>query len=314
MKRISHSLFTLLLAITVFFSCEDQVTPELENADPILVVDAWITNRPEPQKIFLTRTQPYFENAMPPGVAGAIVSVEDSEGKVYTFIEDESEVGTYVWTPVGNEVFGEVGLEYTLNISYSTQNFQAFTKMGRVPPVDSINFYREPATQFTDEQYFAEFFADDPKEAGDIYWIKTYKNGALLNKSSEINIAYDAAFSRNGDDYDSAITFISPIRTEINPFDENEDGTFKSPYVVGDSLYVEINSISEDAFDFFNEVIIQTDRPGGFGELFATPLANVPTNVSNVNPAGEKVVGFFNVAAVSGLGRRFNSLDDLEKE
>jgi hypothetical protein len=314
MKRISFSLFTVLIAVTLFFSCEDQIYPTLQDADPTLVVDAWITNRPEPQKIFLTRTQPYFQNTLPPGVAGATVFVEDSEGKVYTFIEDQLLVGTYVWTPLGNEVFGEVGLEYTLNVSYSTQTFQAVTKMGRVPAVDSITFYREPATQFTDEQYFAEFWANDPKEAGDIYWIKTYKNGILLNKSSEITLAYDAAFSRNGDDYDSAITFISPIRTDINPFDENADGTFKSPYAVGDSLYVEINAISEDAFDFLNEVVIQTDRPGGFGELFATPLANVPTNVSNVNPAGEKVVGFFNVASVAGLGRKFNSLDDLQKE
>ncbi len=314
MKRILFSLFTILLATTVFFSCEDLVYPELQSADPILVVDAWITNRAEPQKIFLTRTQPYFENTLPPAVAGATVSVEDSEGRVYPFIEDQSQAGTYVWTPTGNQVFGEVGLTYTLNISYSTQNFTASTTMGRVPAMDSVTFFREDATQFTEEQYFAEFWANDPKEAGDIYWIKTYKNGTLLNKSSEINLAFDAAFSRNGDDYDSAITFIQPIRTNVNPFDENADGTIKSPYLPGDSIFVEINSISGDAFDFLNEVVIQTDRPGGFGELFATPLANVPTNIKNVNPAGEKAVGFFNVASVSGLGRRFNSLDDLQKE
>ena len=47
----------------------------------------------------------------------------------------------------------------------------------------------------------------------------------------------------------------------------------------------------------------QTDRPGGFAELFATPLSNVVTNIipSNEN---EEVVGFFNVSAVSGNGKK----------
>jgi hypothetical protein len=51
-------------------------------------------------------------------------------------------------------------------------------------------------------------------------------------------------------------------------------------------------------------VIIQTDRPGGFAELFSTPLANVSTNVTNLDPNGTKAVGFFNVSAVSGLGKK----------
>ncbi|NJO68099.1 MAG: hypothetical protein HC830_01435, partial [Bacteroidetes bacterium] len=76
------------------------------------------------------------------------------------------------------------------------------------------------------------------------------------------------------------------------------NGDILSPYSVGDSLYVEINSLSQEAFDFLTELVIQTDRPGGFGELFSTPIANVPTNLRNANPNGSKAVGFFNVAAV----------------
>jgi hypothetical protein len=52
-------------------------------------------------------------------------------------------------------------------------------------------------------------------------------------------------------------------------------------------------------------VIIQSDRPGGFGELFASPFANVRTNIINSNPNGNKAVGFFNVGTVSGLGKKF---------
>ncbi len=71
----------------------------------------------------------------------------------------------------------------------------------------------------------------------------------------------------------------------------------------GDSAYVEIHSLSDAAFDFLNQVIIQTNRPGGFGELFASPLANVPTNIVKKSSGGTPAIGFFNVSAVSGLGK-----------
>ncbi len=68
---------------------------------------------------------------------------------------------------------------------------------------------------------------------------------------------------------------------------------------------MEIHSISLAAFNFLSEVAIQSNRPGGFSELFAKPLSNVSTNIFNENPNGKPVLGFFNVAAVSSLGKKF---------
>ncbi|MDQ3534580.1 MAG: DUF4249 domain-containing protein [Bacteroidota bacterium] len=292
-------------------ACEETISPTLENADPVYVVDAWITNRSEPQEIRLTRSQPYLENILPPGVNGAVITVEDSDGRVYTFAESD-EAGVYVWTPVGNEVFGEVGLNYVLTIIVNGETITATTGMDPVPVLDSITFIKQGANQFIGEIFLAAFWSTDLPEFGNAYWIKTYKNGELLNKPSDISLAYDAAFARGS--VFSGIAFISPIRTSINPFDEDDGGTLKSPYVVGDSVYVEINSLSEAAFDYLNEVVLQTDRPGGFAELFSTPIANVSSNIVNITPGGTKAVGFFNVAAVAGLGRKFESLDDLSEE
>ncbi len=45
---------------------------------------------------------------------------------------------------------------------------------------------------------------------------------------------------------------------------------------------------------------------GGIAELFsAVPLANVSTNIVNLDGNGSPVVGFFNVSVVSGLGKTF---------
>jgi hypothetical protein len=311
MKRLIYSI-SLVAIIISFMACEDVVNPTLEKADPMYVVDAWITNAPGPQTIFLTRSQPYFENILPPGVSGATVTIEDSNGKVYTFTPG-TEVGRYVWSPAGNEVFGEIGLDYTLTIAINGETLRSNTSMGRVPPIDSITFNKQASNGIIDDLYFAEFWAKDPEEVGDKYWIRTRKNGKFLNKPSDINIAYDAAFK--GSEVFSGVIFIQPIRTNINPFDEDENGDFKSPYDLGDSLHVELYSISEEAYDFLTEVQIQTDRPGGFGELFSTPLGNVSSNIENVTATGTKtkVVGFFNVGASSGLGRKFKSYDEVSR-
>lgn len=293
-------------------SCETVIDPALEPADPVLVVDAWITNKPEPQVVKLMKTQPYFESTLPPGVTGATVTIEDSQGKVYVFEEDASEPSAYRWIPAGDEVFGETGLTYTLRIQAEGEDYVSSAVMGRVPPIDSITFRIEEGNQLVTDLYLAEFWGTDPPEPGDTYWIKTWKNGQLLNKPAEILLAYDAGFSR-GSNF-SGITFIAPIRRGVNPFDTDENGNLISPYVVGDSVYVELHSLSDAAFDFMQEVIVQTDRPGGFSELFATPLANVSTNIASTEGSGKKVVGFFNVAAVSGLGRKFASLDDVSNK
>ncbi|MFN9909083.1 MAG: hypothetical protein ACK56F_23670, partial [bacterium] len=71
----------------------------------------------------------------------------------------------------------------------------------------------------------------------------------------------------------------------------------------GDSVYVEINSITLEAFTYLQQVSIQTNRPGGFSELFARPIANVPTNIENVDPKGKAALGFLNVGAVSVKGQ-----------
>jgi len=307
MSRFYTLLFLALFSSLLFYSCEEVINPELESASPVLVIDAWLNNAPGPQQIYITRTQPYFENLAPPGVSGATVIVSDQNGKIYNF--SESKPGLYVWVPAGTEVFGTVGLKYTLSVQAGAESFIAEARMGRVPKIDSITFFLEEASQFTDDQYFAEFWATDPIEPNDAYWIKTFKNSEQLLKPSEIVTAYDAGFSK-GSNF-NGVAFIAPIRTAVNPFDEDEDGNIKSPYVVGDSIYVQLQSIDEAGFNFLNEVRIQTDRPGGFSELFATPLANVATNITNVNSSGSKVLGFFNVGAVTGLGRKFKSLEDL---
>ncbi|MCA6381107.1 MAG: DUF4249 domain-containing protein [Cytophagales bacterium] len=292
----SICLFSLL-------SCETKIDPALENADALLVVDAWVNNKPGNQVITLTKTQSYFDSSLPPAVTGANVTVVDNAGKVFAFNEDPAVKGNYVWKPVGNERLGVTGTSFKLTIQAEGEVYEASSKMGRTPQIDTLILAKNEPEQTNPEFYFAEFIARDFAGAGDTYWIRATKNGVLLNKPSDLNVAYDAGFSAGGK-IDGFI-FITPIRRGINPNDTDANDAAVSPYVPGDSVYVEINSITVQAFDYLQQVQVQTDRPGGFGELFARPLSNVSTNIVNVNKNGKKALGFFNVAAVSGRGQRF---------
>lgn len=308
-RKAIYTLYLLLGATLLFISCDDVIDVDTGTAEAVLNVDAWINNKSETQSISLTLTQDYFDNeSLPPAVSGASVTLTDEAGQVYIFHEDTvSKDGAYRWMPQADETIGDVGTDYTLSVYYKGETFVATSRMGRVPPVDSVTFSKLDdlgGPQSSEDFYQAEFWAKDIVGKGDTYWIRTYKNGTLLSKSSEINIAYDAAQSA-GSEFDG-VTFIAPVRTGINANDEDEDGMRSSSIDRGDSVYVEIHSVTEASFNYLNEVIVQTDRNGGLSELFtSTPLANVSSNVVNLDGNGSPVVGFFNVAAVSGLGKKF---------
>jgi hypothetical protein len=307
MKKQLYTFFimsvSVLAAGLLFSSCEDEISPELEKADPILVIDAWLTDIPGSQVITITETQPYFDKVLPPGVSGATVSVVDNEGNTFLFQEDAAVKGNYVWTPIASEVIGTIGRTFNLVVEVGGETFVASSRMGRVPTIDSLTFTFEEKNSITPDMYLAEFWARDFTGPNDTYRIKAWKNGVLLNKPSELNLAYDAGFSAGGN-FDGVV-FATPIRQGVNPFEEDDNNELLSPYMPGDSIYVELHSITLEAFNFLSEVAIQTNRPGGFSELFATPLSNVSTNIFNENPNGKPVLGFFNVASVSALGKKF---------
>jgi Domain of unknown function (DUF4249) len=303
-----------LFVCLINWSCEDVIDPTLSEAEPVVNIDAWLNDKDETQVIQITWTIDYDENdKLPPTVSGCTVIVTDNIGNEYEFVEDtQKQDGTYVWTPATlGDVLAVVGRSYTLTVqlpaqvntdpSYSGKVFTATSYMTPVPTVDSITYEVVEGNAFNNNNdgYSAEFWARDLLGSGNTYWIRTYKNGIYLNKPSEITIAYDAGITKDAG-FDN-VTFLPPLRLGINPDEVDENDDPLPPYELGDSIYVEIHSISEESFNYLNEVIDNTDRQTGIGSLFSsTPLANVSTNIiSN----GSVVVGFFNVAAVKGTGR-----------
>lgn len=298
MKNLQF-LLTVLFAASFFWSCEDNIYPELEQAEPQIVIDAWINDNQAPQYIRITETLPYFDSVSNAGVENATVYIIDNEGNIqFDFLEKSP--GVYEWIPSPEyPQIGTIMNSYNLYVEIEEKVYTSSSLLNRVPEIDSIVFsYKEESIY--PEGYYAQFYANDIVGPGDTYWIKAYKNGSFLNKPNEINLAFDAGFAA-GSNIDG-ISFMEMIRELINPHDTDAAGDELPSFLPGDSVFVEIHSINNESFTYLTELMIQTDRPGGFAELFSVPLSNVPTNIVSTDPGDNEALGFFNISAVSSMG------------
>ncbi len=359
MKPIYTYLFILSLGL---ISCEKIVDVKVNQTDPYLVVDAWLSRKPGDQVVRLTLTQPYFDNSSTPTVNDAQVRITDNDGIEYPFTGQGD--GNYVYN--STDTFGIVGDTYSLEVLWEGNTYTSSTVLPRKVTIDSLLFNTdEPEKRFPG--YYAEFFGTDPDGVGDAYWLKAWKNGKYLNRPSEIYVFDDETLSEEGG---GGIPFISPIRDFPNPeevdinnnevpyytlertYPISEDGTITifgsearvtndqieillddgpgnepidggietipldgSPYSLNantnsvfksaDSLFLELHTISTDAFFFLERLQEETDRPGGFGALFATPPSDLPSNIVCDDPE-VPVAGFFNISSVSERGARIS--------
>lgn len=291
-----NSLILIMCTFSLFLtSCEDKIDVELDDADSIIVIDAFITDVPgAKQEITVNRTQPYFDNSTPAPITDADVAIAVGGDALIPF---DYENGKYVWQPQNGESISDFAEDYQLIVIIDSVEYTSNTILGRSPEIEEIRQeIRENEIGSVNGGTYCEFIARDFEGIGDTYWIKTFKNGEFLNRPEEINIAYDAGFDQ-GAEADGLI-FIPPIRELTNPIpDSTEVENDISPWTAGDICKVEIHSISNSTFAFME--IVRDQLINGNNGIFAEPLANAPSNI--VASDGSEVLGAFNVAAVSSL-------------
>jgi len=292
-----NKYFLFLITILLLNSCEDIIDLELEQNDAQLVVDAWLNDQSGQQVIKLRRTIGYLNNSFTPEVTGATITVADINvvdstiNQIYVFEDDDND-GDYVWTPsFAGEVMIQEGKDYGLLIDLEGDQYFSLSKANRTIPIDSIGYeFRQDEVGQPDGIY-AQIYARDAVGEGDVYWIKTFKNGVFRDNPREMNIVFDAGFDA-GTGIDGII-FIPPIRELMNPVD---DEFLPIPWEVGEMVKVEIHSITKDAFQWME--IARDQMLNGDNSIFALPVTNTRGNISNCD-SENLALGFFNVAAVS---------------
>lgn len=278
-----------MAGVTLLAACEDVISVKLDEGEPLLVVDAFLNNARRMQTIKLSRSAPYLSGKPAPAVSGARVSVVDlHSGREYFFRETAE--GTYQWRPRATVLFAEIGKEYELRVRLGADAYTARSRVFPVPGIDSIVYDYEEKNPFQEAGYQAYFIAFDLEGQTDYYFIRSYRNGVMRTRNIDFQVCIDAAYGEGAD----GLQFIEPI-ADFTPGDD--------PYRPGDSASVEIASIDARTHGFLSQVMDQSTNAG----LFATPPANVRTNIESLSGSPElRPAGWFAVSAVSAAGVRIH--------
>jgi hypothetical protein len=291
MKNILKSLAFSALSI-LFFSCEDVVEVELENGVSQLVVDAFISNKNETQIIQLTKSSNFFgETEFVPAIGASVMVTNLDDNTVFVFTDDDND-GKYTFgSNVNDSITLSPDVSFSLRIEYENEVYTSVTIAKRVPTIDSINWEYVPAQLGADNGgYAAELVARDLPGATDYYWIRAYKNNVRDDRKEAINLTVDGSFS--AESQNDGLLFIPPISTLVST-------NFEDSLGLGDTWRYELWSISQPTYKFWQEVLNQT-VDGALGALFATPTANVRTNIESSSSDPEKTaIGWFSVSLVS---------------
>ena len=283
MKKIFSSI-----AIVFFLtSCEDAIDVEVSDGTIQLVVDAFVNNLAEPQVINLKNTKQFFDEVPQEAFVGASVYLKDDLNNMYLF-EDVLNDGNYTWH---DSVLVHEGRTYNLTIKANGVEYSSIDSANPVPPIDSLNWEYSPKTIGVENGgYLVELVARDLIGQADYYWIRFKKNGVYDTRRSGLNLPVDGSFSEES--MADGQLFIPPISTF--PMFNVEDSLG-----LEDTATYEIWSLTEGTNGFWAEVLNQSIS-GGIGALFATPTANVKTNITSTGTdLKDQAVGWFSTSVVS---------------
>jgi hypothetical protein len=263
----SNILFTLAASL-LLFSCEKTVTLDIEESTANLVIEAQVTDLADHNYVKISRTNAFYDTGETPRVENATVTVEDSDGNIFTFSHDADSAGFYFpETPFA----GEIGKSYKLRVLVDGIEYTAQDELVRLVPIEKLEYRINPDEQ-NDPEVPGRFYelllsVVEPKDTKDYYLFKSYRNDTITYQN-ETDIYY----------------------SDDELIGEKLDGIpMPVYYSKGDLARVEVFSLSRDAFVFYRDLQKLLNNDGG---LFGTPPANPRTNISN------GALGFFQVSAV----------------
>lgn len=284
MKKYLFGIF----AIGALTSCEDPISVEVDEGTIQLSVDAFLTNEPDKQqKIVLKETKQFFDNVSQNPFAADSVYVKDDLNNFYLF-EDLNGNGEYVWNETDSSLVN-LNRTYYLTIKAGELVYSSETTSERVATIDSINWEYAPPIFGGNGTYGTEAVIKDLTGATDYSWLRVKVNGEYnLNKGSQIIVTDNSnvGLSTDGE------FFIPPAAYYFPGADDDSLG-------IGDEVTYELWSITQETSLFWEEVINQ-NVDGALGAIFATPTANVRTNIlSSGTKLSEQAVGWFSTSMVN---------------
>ena len=276
MKRFS--ILYILFAIMAVACSEETGLRSKDEHYERLAVEALITDQADrPQRVLLNKTIPYFEEASPSGVSGALVTVSDGKEEIrFT----EKETGVYE-APEGYH--GEQGGKYHLRIA--VPDGDVYEAEATMPHngyrLDAIDYaFAGNKTMGLDSLWTIAIWGKD-METTDYYYVTAGVNGAFY-PFEMAEVTDDKYFSGN-------VINGFPIATLMQySIMRKLYGDCAKYLETGDVVTLEAMTLSKDYFDYLMAVLLN-------GTISAIPLfspqpANCPTNIKGGDGTA---VGYF---------------------
>lgn len=316
------------LFIVVANSCIDPYKPGITNYNSFLVVEGLITNENSSYKINLHRTTKE-KNSVPEKVNDANVYILSEDG-ISTHLRN---IGGGAYITDSASFTGAVGKNYTLQIlTIDGKEYRSDEcMMLPVAPIDSVYYEKgeeisgnlgesfpglkillnSANTNNGNNQSFRWTFEEAWKFLVPIP--QRYKCKMVLNAETYLfeQVPVKEICWRRSQSEEIITNSIQPgqknfiDRQEIHFIDPVKSDRLTQQY----SILVKQYSISKKECDFWNDLKKVNDSGG---DIFASLPYTVISNVHNVNNVAEKVLGYFEVSAVSRK-RIFITADDLDQ-
>ena len=234
--------------------CQKVITVDLNNANPQMVTEAVVTDRPGPYAVSLSLSGDYFTPSLYfPPVTHAFVGITDDAGESDTLREVSP--GLYHTS----SLHGVPGRTYALRVIASGREYDATSTMPARVPIDTlVAFHSREADG--DQVYNLYVLFRDPPEPGNYY---------RMNLRTSVPISPDSIDGRRYHLYNDRLTNGNEAAVRIRL------RRFFSP---GDTLWVDLLAIDRTSYDYFSTLdnILTSDR-----SPTALAPANPTTNLTN---------------------------------
>jgi hypothetical protein len=268
---IMRYFLSAIAVVILFSSCEETIELDLRQTEPVLVVDALLTNQYTMHYVKLSKTIGYYDKGDNPGIKQASVRVVENAGITYDFTYSEDAAAYLSVVP-----FAAVpGNFYELFVEYEDKQFYASDTLQPIGDVEDMKWRineRQKQRPWKEGYYFEVLIsAEEPQHRKDFYLFHFYRNDTLQR-------------------YDDKTGLFFSDDTAIGERIDNMAGPVF--YSEGDHARFEIMSLTASAYRYYSHLSSLINNDGGmFTGIPANPRSNVQGN--------ERVMGLFQVSAVA---------------
>ena len=222
----------LIFGIIVFASCQKVIDVDLNEANPVTIIEANYTAEDSTVRVLITETSNFFSNEDEPKVNDAVVTITDQAGnsQQVPFVGE----GMYIL----ENYIPTYGATYTMTVLSNNVTYTATCQMLELIPQEPILYqYLEPGVFTGDGGNVAAVSYNDPSEKGNYTSAILSKNGKQLNNLNDITLNDDAFTNGN--------LVVRPL--------------FVKFFEIGDTVEIELRTIDKKIYDYYTELISLTN-------------------------------------------------------